>query len=176
MELKDKLITSFLAFENNISTDTESDIHEVRSNAFAHFEAHGFPTKKDEEYKYTTLNSVLNHDYNLFAKNENAIEYADVKRYFLHEMDAYKIVFIDGVYSSFLSETTHDGYDICLMSAAFSKPKYKTVIDQYFNKIANKKNSITSLNTAFSKEGAYINIPKNTVVPKRLPCFNLEAL
>jgi len=166
MELKEKLITSFLAFENSVSTDTETNVHDIRSKAFTHFEQNGFPTKKDEEWKYTPLKPILKHDYNVFPKAGTAIEFKDVKRYFLHEIESYKIVFIDGVYSSFLSDTTHEGYDICLLSAALKKPKYKMVIDHYFNTIASKKESITSLNTAFSKEGAYINIPKNTVVPK----------
>jgi len=166
MELKEKLITSFLAFENSVSTNTESDIHDIRSNAFTHFEQHGFPTKKDEEWKYTSLKSILKYDYSIFPKAETTIEFAAVKKYFLHEIESYKVVFIDGVYSSFLSETTHDRYDVCLLSAALKKPKYKMVVDHYFNTIASKKDSITSLNTAFSEEGAYINIPKNTVLPK----------
>jgi Fe-S cluster assembly protein SufD len=40
------------------------------------------------------------------------------------------------------------------------------IIDNYFNKIANKDESLTSLNTAFANEGAYINIPKSKVVDK----------
>ena len=87
-------------------------------------------------------------------------------------MESYKVVFIDGVYSSFLSETTHDGYDICLMSAVLKKPKYKMVLDHYFNKIAGEKNSLTDLNTAFSLEGAFINIPKNVVLPKAIQIVN----
>ncbi|MCK0130545.1 Fe-S cluster assembly protein SufD [Flavobacteriaceae bacterium F08102] len=175
MDLKDKLITSFLAFENTVGTDTESDIHDIRSEAFSHFEANGFPTKKDEEYKYTSLSSILKEDYNVFPKSDNAVEYADVKNYFLHDLDSYKIVFIDGVYSSFLSETTHDGFDVCLLGSALKKPKYKPVIDHYFNKIACKKSSVTSLNTAFSKEGAYINIPKNTVLPKPIQIIHFAT-
>ena len=166
MNFKEKLITSFLAFENNLSTNTETDFHDIRSKAFQHFEQNGFPTRKDEEWKYTSLKSLLNHDYCLFPKTETAIEFKDVNKYFLNEIESYKIVFIDGVYSSFLSDTTHENYDICLLSAALKKPKYKMVIDHYFNTIASKKESITSLNTAFAKEGAYIQIPKNTIVPK----------
>jgi len=166
MNLKEKLITSFLAFESNLGTNTETDFHDIRSKAFQHFEQNGFPTRKDEEWKYTSLKSLLNHDYSLFPKTETAIEFKDVKKYFLNEIESYRIVFIDGVYSSFLSDTTHGNYDICLLSAALKKPKYKMVIDHYFNTIASKKESITSLNTAFSNEGAYIQIPKNTIVPK----------
>ena len=175
MDLKEKLVASFLAFENKVSVDTDSKVHDIRSNAFDHFEQNGFPTKKDEEWKYTSLRSILKYDYNVLPETEVAVEFAAVKKYFLHEIDSYKIVFIDGVYSSFLSETSHDGYDICLLSAAMEKPKYKMVIDHFFDTIASKKNSITSLNTAFSKEGAYINIPKSTVVPKPIQIVHFST-
>ena len=89
------------------------------------FEELGFPTKKLEAWKYTSLNSVLKQDYSIFPNSEVSIELADVKKYFIHDIDTYKIVFIDGKYSSFLSETTHDTIDVCLMSSALTKPKYK---------------------------------------------------
>ena len=164
MELKEKLIASFMAFEEKI--DTHSELHEVRTLAIKNFENKGFPTKKEEAWKYTSLNSILKNDFTVFPKKENAIEFADVKKYFLHEIDTYKVVFIDGVFSSFLSSTTHDGIDVCLMSSALNKPKYKMVVDNYFNKIASKDESLTTLNTAFANEGAYVNIPKSTVVRK----------
>lgn len=164
MELKDKLLASFMAFEEKI--DTNSELHELRSHAIKNFENKGFPTKKEEAWKYTSLNAILKNDFSVFPKKENAIEFKDVKKYFLHEIDTYKVVFIDGIFSSFLSSTTHDGLDVCLMSSALTKPKYKMVVDTYFNQIASKEESLTSLNTAFSLEGAYINIPKSKVVEK----------
>ena len=164
MELKDKLISSFMAFEEKI--DTSSSLHDVRSAAIKNFETKGFPTKKEEAWKYTSLNAILKNDFSVFPKKENAVEFATVKKYFLHDVDTYKVVFVDGIFSSFLSSTTHDGLDVCLMSSALNKPKYKMVIDEYFNKIASKNESLTSLNTAFAKEGAYINVPKSKVVEK----------
>ncbi|WP_272023706.1 Fe-S cluster assembly protein SufD [Olleya namhaensis] len=172
MSLKDKLVSSFIAFENHV--DIDSKIHDIRSEAIKTFETEGFPTKKDEAWKYTSLNSVLKHDYSVFPKQENALEYNDIKKYFIHDIDTYKIVFIDGKYSSHLSETTHDGLDVCLMSAALSKPKYQLVIDNYFNKIATK-DGLSSLNTAFSKEGAYIHIPKNKVVAKPIQILHFST-
>ena len=166
MDLKEKLISSFLVFENKLGDELDSNLHQIRSEAFSYFEKNGFPSRKDEEWKYTSLKTILNHEYNVFPKNEAAIEYADVKRYLLHDLDSYKIVFIDGVYSSFLSDTTHEGCDVCLLSSAIKKPKYKMIIDHYFNTVASKNNSLTSLNTAFSTEGAFINIPRNTVMPR----------
>jgi Fe-S cluster assembly protein SufD len=164
MELKEKLLSSFMAFEERI--DVNSEIHDIRIEGLKNFEEKGFPTKKEESWKYTSLNAILKNDFTVFPKIDKTIQYSDVKKYFLHEIDTYKVVFIDGVFSSHLSATTHEGIDVCLMSSALNKPKYKMVIDTYFNQIAHKEESLTSLNTAFSNEGAYINIPKNKVADK----------
>ncbi|MDF0714685.1 Fe-S cluster assembly protein SufD [Muricauda sp. 334s03] len=173
MDLKEKLVSSFLAFEDGL--DLDHPVHEERSNAIKNFETKGFPTKKDEAWKYTSLRGLQKVDFSIFPKQETTLEYKDVKKYFLHEIDTYKIVFVDGVYSSYLSETTHDGVDICLMSSAFSKPMFKQVIEVYFNKVASKDESLTSLNTAFSKEGAYIYIPKNKMPKKPIQILHLAT-
>ncbi|MDX1272644.1 MAG: Fe-S cluster assembly protein SufD, partial [Bizionia paragorgiae] len=94
MDLKEKLVSSFLAFEEHI--DVHSPVHDIRSEAIKTFETEGFPTKKQEAWKYTSLNTVLKHDYSVFPKQENSIEYKDIKKYFLHDIDTYKIIFIDG--------------------------------------------------------------------------------
>ncbi|MFB9051779.1 Fe-S cluster assembly protein SufD [Formosa undariae] len=172
MDLKEKLVSSFMAFENKVDVDTP--VHAIRSDAFKIFETTGFPSKRDENWKYTSLNSVLKQDYSVFPKQENAIEFGDVKSYLIHEIDAYKIIFIDGKYSSHLSQTTHDGIDVCLMSSALNKPKYRLVIENYFNKVA-EKDGLTSLNTAFSSEGAYIHIPKNKLVNKPIQIIHFST-
>lgn len=172
MELKEKLLSSFMVFENKVDIDTY--VHDVRTDAIKTFEEKGFPSKKEEAWKYTSLNKILKEDYSVFPKQENAIEYRDVKKYFIYDIDSYKIVFIDGKYSSHLSQTTHDGMDVCLMSAALSKPKYRLVIENYFNKAATK-DSLPALNTAFSSEGAYIHIPKNKLVEKPIQIIHFST-
>ena len=172
MSLKEKLLTSYIAFEDDLEVD--SPIHDIRSNAIKVFESSGFPTKKEEAWKYTSLNKLVKQDYSLYPKKEHNLELKDVRKYFLHDVDTYKVVFVDGVYSSFLSETTHDKIDVCLFSAAISKPKYKPVIEAYFNKAA-KEESLTSLNTAFAKEGAYIFIPKHQEVEKPIEIINFST-
>ena len=172
MELKDKILSSYVAFENGVNMN--SDVHEIRSKALENFEKLGFPTKKLEAWKYTSLNTILKNDYSIFPDREKAIELADVKKYFIHDIDTYKVIFIDGKYSSFLSATTHENFDVCLMSSALNKPKYKPIIENYFNKVA-KQDNLTSLNTAFASEGAYIYITKNIEVQKPIQIINFTT-
>ena len=162
-----------MAFEELL--DLSSPIHEIRTSSLKQFEALGFPTKKDEAWKYTSLAKLLKNDYSIFPKKETTTELKDVKKYFLYDIDTYKVVFIDGIYSPFLSDTTHDGIDVCLLSAALTKDKYKATIETYFNTIAKKDDSLTALNTAFTKEGAYIYIPKSVVAEKPIQILHFST-
>ena len=172
MKLKNKLLSSYIAFDDHIEAD--SPIHDLKHEAIKIFERDGFPTRKQEEWKYTSLNSLLKPDYSLSPRKDHALEFKHVKQYFLYDIDTYKIVFVDGVYSSFLSETTHDNMDVCLLSAALSKSKYQPVVEAYFNKIA-KPDSLTALNTAFAREGAYIFIPGHREVEKPIEIINFST-
>ncbi len=173
MEFKEKLISSYLAFEDGL--DLTDKVHETRARALKIFEDKGFPTKKDELWKYTSLEALIREDYSLFPKSEINIELKDVKKYFLYDTDTYKVIFIDGVYSPFLSNTTHDGLDVCLMSAALSKPKYRSLINTYFNKIATSDESLTALNTSYAREGAFVYIPKKTVAEKPIEIIHFSS-
>ena len=173
MEFKEKLLDSHLAFEERI--DLSDAIHQTRLESLKTFEQKGFPSRKDEAWKYTSLKAMVRQDYALFPKTETTIQLKKVKKYFLYEIDTYKVVFIDGVYSPFLSDTTHDGLDVCLMSAAFSKAKYRNLIDSYFNKITNKEDSLTALNTSYAQEGAYVYIPKSVVAEKPIEIIHFST-
>ena len=173
MDFKEKLLASHIAFEGSV--DFSDPVHQTRLESLKTFEEKGFPTRKDEAWKYTSINGLVRNDYALFPKFENTIELKKVKKYFLYEIDTYKVVFIDGVYSPFLSNTTHDGLDVCLMSAALSKSKYRKLIDSYFNKAANTNDSLTALNTSYTQEGAYIYIPKNTVAEKPIELIHFST-
>ncbi|HIG89908.1 MAG TPA: Fe-S cluster assembly protein SufD [Flavobacteriaceae bacterium] len=172
MDLKEKLLSSFIAFENQ--TNIDSYVHEVRSEAIKQFESIGFPDKKLENWKYTSLKNLLNTDYTVLPEINNVLEFKNIKKYLIDDIDSYKVIFVDGKYCSHLSETTHEGMDICILSAALTQSKYELIIENYFNKIA-LKDGITSLNTAFSNEGVFIHIPKNKFVEKPIQIIHFST-
>ena len=170
--LKEKILSSFLAFENE--KDIDSYVHSIRSKAIKKFESEGFPTKKLESWKYTSLKRALKYDYKLFPSQKDIIDFKDIQDYLINDIESYKIIFVNGKYYSNLSETTHEGMDICILSSALTQSKYDLIIENYFDKIS-KKDGITSLNTAFSHEGAYIHIPKNIQVDKPIQILHFST-
>lgn len=164
MELKETLLSSYLAFDGQ--EGPQQKLQDQRAAAIEVFEQQGFPNTKEEDWKYTSLRSLTKTPFSVFPKEEVSLKLEDVKPYILQDVDTYKIVFVDGIYNAYLSETTHDGVDVCLLSAALTMKKYAPKIKKYFNQIAEKEASLTALNTAFTKEGAYIYVPEGKVVEK----------
>ena len=116
----------------------------------------------------------MKYDYKLFPSQKDIIDFKDIQDYLINDIESYKIVFVNGKYYSNLSETTHEGMDICILSSALTQSKYDLIIENYFDRIS-KKDGITSLNTAFSHEGAYIHIPKNIQVDKPIQILHFST-
>ncbi len=163
-QLKDKLVSSFMVVENELAAGDTANLTKIRQDAMAHFETNGFPTKRNEEWKYTNLKPILKHDYTLLPKADDGLEFKDVKQFFLNDADTYRIVFVNGVYSSWLSKTTHQGYDICTFSSALKR--FKPQVEKHFNRLTQKDEALVSLNTAFARDGAYVFVPKNKTVKR----------
>ena len=131
MDLKETLLSSYLAFD--AQDGPQHKLQDQRAAAIEVFEQQGFPTKKEEDWKYTPLRNLIKTNYTVFPKEEVSLKLDQVKEYILQDVDTYKIVFVDGIYNAYLSETTHVGVDVCLLSAALTKPKYAAIIKKYFN-------------------------------------------
>ena len=163
-DLQEKLISEHILFDQRSKVPTVME--KMRDDAIAEFEKTGFPTTKKEDWKYTSLRPVLQNNYTFFADtHDEALDYALVKKYFLHDIDSYNLVFINGKYSSYFSQTTHDEADVCVLSSAMRQGKYQSVIENFYNKIA-KNEEMVNLNTAYTRDGAYIHIQDNTVLSK----------
>lgn len=165
IELKDNLVARHLVLKEKYSK--VKWMNSVRDHAIETFDRLGFPKKKDEEWRFTNLNPILIADYKLFPEeDEIPVRIEDLKKYFVSNIDSYNIVFINGVYNSFLSSSTHTEADICVLSCAMEKMVHQPVIENFYNKIAPRDESFTALNTAFSHDGAYIYVPDKTILSK----------
>lgn len=174
IDLKENLVSRHLVFDEKNTKNKFID--SLRQEAIEIFDKQGFPTKKHEEWKYTNLAPLLKTDYKLFPEAEEvSLGYQDVKKYFIYDMDTYNIVFVNGVYSSYLSSTTHEEADICVLSSAMSKMVHQPVIENYYGKVADIKESMVALNTAFWKDGAYIYIPDNVILSKPVQIMFLST-
>lgn len=173
IDLKENLLARHLVFDEK--NKVNKNIEHLRQEAIEVFKEKGFPHRRDEEWKYTNIAPLLKVDYKLFPDGDTALEYKDIKKYLINDIDTYTIIFVNGKYSSFLSNTTHDEADICVLSSAMHKSVHQPVIENYYGKIAPKEDSLVALNTAFAKDGAFIYVPNNVILSKPIQIVHFST-
>ena len=112
----------------------------------------GFPTIKDEEWKYTSLKNIVSEDYSISAIGKN-ISSEQINKHSLGFND--KIVFVDGI--------------------LVAKPTIKNVlIADYSEFKTNEIDSISKLNYSLAKSGYTISISDNSIIesPVEILFFN----
>jgi Fe-S cluster assembly protein SufD len=102
-----------------------SELHEIRKRAAESFEAQGYPTKRNEEWKYTSVAAIVKAQ---FPKGAPTLD-----------KNSLRIALED-----------HPG-----------------LLEEHLGRYASSAdNAFVALNTAYFEDGAFLHIPKNTVVEK----------
>src|SRR5690625_1717121 len=109
MSLKDNLLAVFPTIDSEKESD---DFKEIRKTAIKNFDAKGFPTRKEEAWKYTSLNPILREEYKLDFQDKK-VDTEKIKSYFLPNADTYKVVFVNGVLQEDLSTLVKIGRASC---------------------------------------------------------------
>tara|TARA_Y100000991_G_scaffold208155_1_gene186890 strand:+ start:4810 stop:6126 length:1317 start_codon:yes stop_codon:yes gene_type:complete len=159
VKFKDKLIQAYkdgatrgLIFED----EREKYINQL--------DKEGFPTIKDEEWKYTNLLPILKKDYKL-SEPLTKVKKESLKEYILNDTDTHLIVFVNGQYSKDLSSVDDEHTFVCSLDQA--ELKNPLILKKYWGKCLPKTpDSLVALNSALSKNGTFIYVPKNTVIEK----------
>ncbi|MEM9933159.1 MAG: Fe-S cluster assembly protein SufD [Bacteroidota bacterium] len=126
------------------------------------------PTKKWEEWKYTSLRNLFEGDFTLPSPTEQV----DISSHLIDGLDAHIMVFHNGVYTSELSSL---GIQPSVFVSALSelstdeKAFYKAHSGSF---LSVDKNIFSAVNAAYAKEGTLIHLPKSALVEK--PIFVLH--
>ena len=150
----------------------KSTLSSERTEALSQFLATGFPTKKDEEYKYTDLSEAVNKQYSLTPKQEFHITKEQLDQLHLGEEHFDFIVFVNGKFQKALSKISVENAEFLTLNNAFSSNK--DFIEKYFNQIKPKNTAFTALNDALYSDGFFLFVPKNTVIEKPIHLFYIS--
>ena len=130
-----------------------------------------FPTRKTEDWRYTSVKKILKKKYVQFDAAEQVVLSNEI----VPSLDAYNIVLVNGVYSKELSDVNFpDG----VVAATFpnAMEEYSSLIHSAFNVIAkNKEEVFTALNTSYFLEGLFIHIPKKVKVEKPIHVIHVNT-
>lgn len=166
-EVKNRFLSEYQKFEGKLNGGAETKYHSVRKEALAKFIEMDFPTVKDEEWKYTNVSSLLKNDFVFSFNSENPVyTKEDIKPWFFENVDTYKAVFVNGIFSEELSELEGIPEGVIVKNLNSAVKENSEVIEQHVSKLAKIENAFNALNTAFAFDGMVVIVPDGKVVEK----------
>jgi Fe-S cluster assembly protein SufD len=146
------------------SIDQPAWLVRARSHALDEFRALGFPTTREEEWRFTNVAPIADRAFSLGADPVDAGR-VDVSRFRLPGRLSAEVVFINGHYVPALSTFAALPQGTAVESLASALPARANDIEPYLTRLAPfERQAFTALNTAFLVDGVWIRVPPRVVL------------
>jgi len=146
------------------------ELDSIRALSFKKFEEQGFPTKRQEHWKYTDLKTIINNNFlNLqIFENKNSLQLNS--SFLLKNFDHNKIILLNGSFiESNFSFEDEKKINIKSLKVALENKEEFEKIKKYFE---DDQNSMISLNHALVNDGIICEIDNNYSFNKPLVLYN----
>lgn len=143
-----------------------AELVQVRKDAFAAFVAKGFPSIKEEDWRFTNLVPFLDTSYAVQATPaSDAVIQEAVEKSTIDGLDAYRLVLVNGSINFDLSVLPEgQGVTIVPLKSIRETPAFRSYLAEHDYHTGG--NTLVSLNTALFTDGYYMEVKAGSVVDK----------
>lgn len=137
----------------------------VRKAAIAHFSDQGFPTTRDEEWRFTNVSEIARTTFRLAGPPASPVSLDALRPYLFAEPAHTRLVFVNGLFDAKLSDFGGLPEQVTLAPlAGLMEAEADTLRPHLARYAAFESNPFTALNTAFFQDGAFIHVPRGLVL------------
>jgi Fe-S cluster assembly protein SufD len=137
-------------------------LQSLRQDAFARFSETGFPTTRDEDWRFTNVATVANTPFELAGHETVSREQLAP---FGADQFASCLVFVNGLFSQELSTLEQLPKSVTVSSLAAQLKDDAASIEQHLGKYLNtQRDPFAALNTAFIEDGVFVYVPRSVVI------------
>jgi Fe-S cluster assembly protein SufD len=153
----ERYLTQYRAFAGNGARGAPAWLRELRDGAIARFGELGFPTTKQEEWRFTSVAPIAGTPFTLAPAPDSRLPTpADLAPFLLGDA---ALVFVNGRYSAALSRASGRpaGRVESLATALGREPG---LLERHVGRYAEfRDHPFAALNTAFIADGAFVHVP-----------------
>jgi len=155
---------AFRAFAEGDGSDAPSGIQSMREAAFETFRRLGFPTTKNEDWHFTSVAPIVEHDYLYITTPSGDVRPAALSPFTFGQSDWHTLVFVNGRYSPELSATTELPRGVRVLDLQRAWRDAPELAEQLGQITTYDDRAFTALNTAFMHDGAVVSIEREIEV------------
>jgi len=135
----------------------------IRKAAISRFAEMGFPTTRDEEWRFTNVAPIAGAVFRRADPAAPALE--DIRPFLLGATARNRLVFVNGHFAPALSLAAWEPDGVDLMRLRRLLGEAPDALAAHLTRYADyRRHAFTALNTAFLKDGAFVRIPAGQVV------------
>mgnify|MGYP000294091154 CR=1 FL=1 len=172
MKMLTDLATPFvnIAEQSSLEANDNAYVHTLRLKALKEFNNSGVPAKKEEDWKYTSLWDFSQQEFT-HSSQKNTLSVTDVEKLALLNQ-AYRIVIVDGEFSSTLSSFEDLAEGVVITSLMDGLAPVETHLGQ---QIDIEKAGFNALNTLMMNDGVVITVAADVHVEKPIELLVINS-
>ncbi len=156
-------LESFKRFENGAEVDW---LRPVRQAAMARTSELGFPTVRDEDWKFTNVSPIAKMSFSATTKGAT-ISADELAPFVFKDRESARLVFVNGRYVPELSDSCSQPGGVIACSLADSVRFNRELVELHLAKhVKYETDFFSALNTAFIEDGSFVYVPSGAIVEK----------
>jgi Fe-S cluster assembly protein SufD len=156
-------LESFTQFEKRAAGRNLPWLRRLRDDAFARFCEVGFPTTHDEDWRFTNVSVIARTPFSL-RREETHLSKKDLQDLQIDGAAA-QLVFVDGQFARELSEFTSVPKGVAIAGLKEQIANNPNAVEAHLGRyLDTRRDPFSALNTAFAEDGAYVLVPRGTVL------------
>ncbi|CAN5396299.1 Fe-S cluster assembly protein SufD [soil metagenome] len=149
-------------------TDGPRWLQDMRARAATAFAELGFPTNRDEEWRFTSVAPIASAEFQAAPSARVSLGEPDLAG-FLYSGSEHRIVIVNGLFSAELSRAPNLPQGVRAGSLAAAVTEHPEVAQRYLGQLAEfNTRAFSALNTALAVDGAYVYIPDGVILEQPL--------
>lgn len=144
-------------------SETPDWLEPVRKAAVDRFAATGFPTARDEEWRFTPLAPIAQGTWRQNSGTSHRVTREQLVPFIFGHPEWTTLVFVDGLHSEALSSTGELAAGVRVGSLAAALRADGAMLEKHLARHASIESSpFTALSTAFMRDGGFLHVPADT--------------
>lgn len=159
-------------WQTNRSKAMPSWLKSLQKQTFETFLLQGFPTKRDEDWKYTDLSTVGDFRFKLALEKTTQMSHHGIQDFYLPQSN--RLVFVDGIFSAELSHIMELPQGAIVSNLATAWQNHGSLVSKHCIQ-EEDSTALINLNTACMNDGVFIFLPKDCVVEKPIHILHVTT-
>ncbi|MGB5737523.1 MAG: Fe-S cluster assembly protein SufD [Thiohalocapsa sp.] len=148
----------------------------VRNGALARVQQQALPTAKSEDWRYTGLRTLMEHGFRPVDEPVTALLAEDLDDILIPELDAHRIVVVNGRFAAHLSELGELPAGVRIGSLRETLERDSDALEGLLNQVASEDGHLfTELNTAAMDDGLVMLLERGAMLQRPIELIHLSV-